>query len=169
MRKIFITAVMLLIPTIASASDMISPTSEPQLYCLAQNIYYEARSSSRADQMAVSDVVLNRVKDRRYPNTICEVVYQGKQKPSWKDPNKMVMVRNMCQFSWYCDGKKDVPPEGDPWRNAQMVAYEMYYLYKDANITDGATHYHAFYVKPDWAKKFILKGRVGSHIFYKQK
>ena len=85
MRKIFITAVMLLIPTFASASDLISPTSEPQLYCLAQNIYYEARSSSRADQMAVSDVVLNRVKDRRYPNTICEVVYQGKQKPSWKD------------------------------------------------------------------------------------
>ena len=169
MRKIFITAVMLLIPTFASASDLISPTSEPQLYCLAQNIYYEARSSSRADQMAVSDVVLNRVKDRRYPNTICEVVYQGKQKPSWKDPNKMVIVRNMCQFSWYCDGKKDVSPEGDPWRNAQMVAYEMYYLYKDANITDGATHYHAFYVKPDWAKKFILKGRVGSHIFYKQK
>tara|TARA_A100001035_G_scaffold220802_1_gene180919 strand:- start:8706 stop:9215 length:510 start_codon:yes stop_codon:yes gene_type:complete len=169
MRKIFITAVMLLIPTFASASDLISPTSEPQLYCLAQNIYYEARSSSRADQMAVSDVVLNRVKDRRYPNTICDVVYQGKQKPSWKDPTKMVMVRNMCQFSWYCDGKKDTPPEGDPWRNAQMVAYEMYYLYKDANITDGATHYHAFYVKPDWAKKFILKGRIGSHIFYKQK
>tara|TARA_B100000683_G_scaffold215239_1_gene210528 strand:- start:1405 stop:1914 length:510 start_codon:yes stop_codon:yes gene_type:complete len=169
MKKIFLTAVMLLVPTFASASDLISPTSEPQLYCLAQNIYYEARSSSRADQMAVSDVVLNRVKDRRYPNTICEVVYQGKQKPSWKDPTKMVMVRNMCQFSWYCDGKKDEPPEGDPWRNAQMVAYEMYYLYKDANITDGATHYHAFYVKPDWAKTFILKGRIGSHIFYKQK
>ena len=169
MKKIFLTAVMLLVPTFASASDLISPTSEPQLYCLAQNIYYEARSSSRADQMAVSDVVLNRVKDRRYPNTICDVVYQGKQKPSWKDPSKMVMVRNMCQFSWYCDGKKDEPPEGDTWRNAQMVAYEMYYLYKDANITDGATHYHAFYVKPKWAKKFILKGRVGSHIFYKQK
>ena len=66
-------------------------------------------------------------------------------------------------------GKNDEPPEGDPWRNAQMVAYEMYYLYKDANITDGATHYHAFYVKPDWAKTFILKGRIGSHIFYKQK
>tara|TARA_B100001057_G_scaffold213757_1_gene214134 strand:- start:1224 stop:1733 length:510 start_codon:yes stop_codon:yes gene_type:complete len=169
MKKIFLTAVMLLVPTFASASDLISPTSEPQLYCLAQNIYYEARSSSRADQMAVSDVVLNRVKDRRYPSTICDVVYQGKQKPSWKDPSKKVMVRNMCQFSWYCDGKKDQPPEGDTWRNAQMVAYEMYYLYKDANITDGATHYHAFYVKPSWAKKFILKGRVGSHIFYKQK
>jgi len=153
----------------AQAQAIISQTSEPQLYCLAQNIYYEARGSSRADQMAVSDVVLNRVKDSRYPNTICEVVYQGKQKPSWKDPSQMVMVRNMCQFSWYCDGKKDEPPEGDAWRNAQMVAYEMFYLYKDSNITDGATHYHAFYVKPEWAKQFTMRGRIGDHIFYKQK
>ena len=153
----------------ANAQGIINQTSEPQLYCLAQNIYYEARGSSRADQMAVSDVVLNRVKDSRYPNTICEVVYQGKQKPSWKDPTKMVMVRNMCQFSWYCDGKKDEPPQGDAWANAQMVAYEMFYLYKDSNITDGATHYHAFYVKPEWAKDFIMRGRIGSHIFYKSK
>ena len=173
MKKVlFLTAVMLssfLAQATAQAQAIISQSSEPQLYCLAQNIYYEARGSSRADQMAVSDVVLNRVKDTRYPNTICEVVYQGKQKPSWKDPNKMVMVRNMCQFSWYCDGKKDEPPEGDAWRNAQMVAYEMYYLYKDSNITDGATHYHAFYVKPAWAKDFIMRGRIGDHIFYKQK
>tara|TARA_B100002019_G_scaffold260129_1_gene245995 strand:+ start:626 stop:1135 length:510 start_codon:yes stop_codon:yes gene_type:complete len=169
MKKLILIAACLLTTTVATAQDLISVRQEPNLYCLAQNIYYEARGSSRADQMAVSDVVLNRVKDSRYPNTICDVVYQGKQRPSWKDPTKMVMVRNMCQFSWYCDGKKDEPPEGDPWRNAQMVAYEMYYLYKDSNITDGATHYHAFYVKPEWAERFIFKGRIGSHIFYKQK
>ena len=148
MKKLLLIAACMLTTTVATAQDLISVKQEPNLYCLAQNIYYEARGSSRADQMAVSDVVLNRVKDSRYPNTICEVVYQGKQRPSWKDPTKMVMVRNMCQFSWYCDGKKDQPPEGDAWRNAQMVAYEMYYLYKDANITNGATHYHAFYVSP---------------------
>ena len=169
MKKILLIVASLLTTSVATAQDLISVTAQPHLYCLAQNIYYEARGSSRADQMAVSDVVLNRVKDSRYPNTICGVVYQGKQKPSWKDPTKMVMVRHMCQFSWYCDGKKDEPPEGDAWRNAQMVAYEMYYLYKDSNITDGATHYHAFYVKPDWARRFVLKGRIGSHIFYKQK
>tara|TARA_B100001057_G_scaffold478420_1_gene548832 strand:- start:5914 stop:6423 length:510 start_codon:yes stop_codon:yes gene_type:complete len=169
MKKILLIVASLLTTSVATAQDLISVTAQPHLYCLAQNIYYEARGSSRADQMAVSDVVLNRVKDNRYPNTICGVVYQGKKKPSWKDPTKMVMVRHMCQFSWYCDGKKDAPPEGDAWRNAQMVAYEMYYLYKDSNITDGATHYHAFYVKPDWARRFVLKGRIGSHIFYKQK
>ena len=128
MKKLILIAACLLTTTVATAQDLISVKREPKSYCLAQNIYYEARGSSRADQMAVSDVVLNRVKDSRSPNTICDVVYQGKQRPSWKDPTKMVMVRNMCQFSWYCDGKKDEPPEGDPWRNAQMVAYEMYYL-----------------------------------------
>ena len=169
MKKLFLLAAVMLTSSLAQAQDLISIKQEPNLYCLAQNIYYEARGSSRADQMAVSDVVLNRVKDSRYPNTICEVIYQGKQKPSWKDPTKMVMVRNMCQFSWYCDGKKDEPPEGDAWRSAQMVAYEMYYLYKDSNITDGATHYHAYYVNPSWAKKFIFKGRIGDHMFYKMK
>ena len=116
-------------------ASLISKTSQPELFCLAQNIYYEARGSSRADQMGVSDVVLNRVKDSRYPNTICEVVYQGKKKPSWKDPTKIVMVRNKCQFSWYCDGKADQPPIGDAWHNAQMVAYEMVYLYEKVNLS----------------------------------
>ena len=131
---------------------------------MAVNIYHEAGNQSMIGQMAVGQVVLNRVEDSRFPDTVCEVV---KQAVTHKKTNKP--VRWKCQFTWYCDGKKDEPPEGDPWRNAQMVAYEMYYLYKDSNITDGATHYHAFYVKPDWAKRFIFKGRIGSHIFYKQK
>lgn len=177
MKKIILAVFMLLTTSYSTVilgtekanASLISQTSQPELFCLAQNIYYEARGSSRADQMGVSDVVLNRVKDSRYPNTICEVVYQGKQKPSWKDPTKMVMVRNKCQFSWYCDGKADQPPIGDAWHNAQMVAYEMVYLYEKVNITDGATHYHAFYVSPAWAKKFIFKGRIGSHMFYKMK
>ena len=87
--------------------------SAEELRCLALNIYYEARGSNLADKAGVADVVLNRVKDTRYPNTICEVVHQGKQKPSWKDPNVMVMVRHMCQFSWYCDGKADTPQDED--------------------------------------------------------
>ena len=169
MKKLLLLVAVAFTSTTVQAKDIITKQTDPELYCLAQNAYYEARGSSRADMMAVSDVVLNRVRDGRYPNTICDVVYQGKQKPSWKDPTKMVMVRNMCQFSWYCDGKKDNPPQGDAWHNAQMVAYEMLYLYKDANITDGATHYHAHYVRPSWAKTFISKGRVGAHFFYKQK
>lgn len=174
MRKIItiITAVMLssfVAQATATAQAIISETSEPQLYCLAQNIYYEARGSSRADQMAVSDVVLNRVKDSRYPNTICEVVYQGKQKPSWKDPTKMVMVRNMCQFSWYCDGKNDIPKDETGWATAQMVAGSILFANKHRGITEGATHYHATYVKPNWRNDRGMQhvGRIGSHIFYR--
>ena len=168
MRKIFITAVMLLIPTFASASDLISPTSEPQLYCLAQNIYYEARSSSRADQMAVSDVVLNRVKDRRYPNTICEVVKQGPHRPSWKDNTVMIPVRHRCQFSWYCDGLSD--------RVHDLVTFDKIYTltsgivdgsFKVADITEGATHYHADYVEPAWAKTKTKTIEIEDHIFYR--
>jgi len=135
--------------------------------CLAMNIYYEARSSNLADKAGVADVVLNRVNDLRYPNTICEVVHQGKQKPSWKDPNKMVMVRNACQFSWYCDGKADDPRDEDSWHEAQLIAYNMLEHNKFRGITEGATHYHAKYVNPSWAKTLQQVGRLGAHIYYR--
>ena len=112
-------------------------------------------------------LVLNRVNDRRYPNTICEVVHQGKQKPSWKDPNKMVMVRDACQFSWYCDGKKDDPQDEDRWMEAQLIAYNMIEHGKFRGITEGATHYHATYVNPSWARTLQQVGRLGAHIFYR--
>ncbi len=141
--------------------------THPQLYCLALNIYYEARGSNLADKYAVADVVLNRVKDSRYPDSICSVVKQGKQKPSWKDPNKMVMIRNACQFSWYCDGKKDEPQDEDAWAEAQQISYLMLYLDQFKGITEGATHYHATYVSPRWARELQLVGRIGSHIYYR--
>ena len=140
-----------------------------QAHCLALNVYYEARGSNLADMYAVSDVVLNRVRDNRYPNTICDVVYQGVQKPSWKDPAKMVMVRNMCQFSWYCDGKDDVPTDETGWATAQMVAGSILYANKYRGLTEGSTHYHASYVRPNWRNDRGMQhvGRIGSHIFYR--
>lgn len=140
-----------------------------QAHCLALNVYYEARGSNLADMYAVSDVVLNRVRDGRYPNTICDVVYQGVQKPSWKDPTRMVMVRNMCQFSWYCDGKEDVPKDETGWATAQMVAGSILYANKYRGLTEGSTHYHASYVRPNWRNDRGMQhvGRIGSHIFYR--
>lgn len=169
MKHIIMTAILLLATSVANAQELYSKEERPQAYCLAQNIYYEARGSNLADQVAVADVVLNRVKDTRYPNTVCEVVYQGRQKPSWKDPNKMVMVRHQCQFSWYCDGKKDEPTQGDAWVNAQQLAYLIMFLDQYRGITQGATHYHANYVQPAWAKDFQLIGSIGEHIFYRWK
>ena len=174
MKKYIITALVLSVSTLVSANhsvaqELFTQNAHPQEYCLALNIYHEARGSNFADQAAVADVVLNRVDDARYPNSIREVVYQGKQKPSWKDPNVMVMVRNMCQFSWYCDGKSDTPLDTDAWRRAQQTAYMMVAYNDFRGISEGATHYHANYVKPSWARDFQLIGRIGDHIFYRWK
>ena len=117
--------------------------------CLALNVYYEARSDNLAGMYAVSDVVLNRVNDNRYPNTICDVIYEGPIKESWKTRGKKMPdkdriynpVRNMCQFSWYCDGKDDIPDDETGWAVAQYVAGSILYANKHRGLTEGATHY----------------------------
>ena len=165
MKKFILALAMLMAASSASANMnvLFSHENEPQAWCLAQNIYYEARGSSLADQAAVADVVLNRVSDNRYPNTICEVVQQGKQHANGQ------MKRNQCQFSWYCDGKSDYPTNQEAWSKAQQTAYMMIYYQDFRGITEGATHYHADYVKPKWARGLQLVGRIGEHIFYRWK
>lgn len=151
----------------AQEADLIDREQNAEIYCMALNIYYEARSSSLADQAATADVVLNRVQDTRYPNTICEVVQQGPTKPSWKDPSTHYPVRHRCQFSWYCDGKSDEPKDEDNWVKAQTLAYNIVVNRDFRGISEGATHYHATYVKPKWAKDLQLIGRIGAHIYYR--
>jgi spore germination cell wall hydrolase CwlJ-like protein len=135
---------------------ILSKFKAKEINCLAKNIYFEARSSNLADKAAVADVVMNRVQDRRYPSTICSVISQG-IKPNRKD----------CQFSWKCDGKSEIPRESDSWDEAKTIAYNMYIKNKYRGITEGATHYHATYVKPYWAKSLQAVGRIGEHIYYR--
>jgi spore germination cell wall hydrolase CwlJ-like protein len=162
MKLYIMAAVMLILANVANANeDVITQDKYPEHYCLALNIYYEARGSNLADKAAVSDVVLNRVNDTRYPNTICEVVKQGEKHANGN------MVRNRCQFSWYCDGKSDVPLDKDRWFEAQMIAWGFLEYDKYRGITEGATHYHATYVSPRWAKDLQMVGRIGAHIFYR--
>jgi len=154
--------------------------SNPEAYCLAQNIYWESSVDNLAGQAAVADVVLNRVSSDRFPNTICEVVKEGPVRESWKtkqDPNlddserKYNPIRNRCQFSWYCDGKSEevrTPEENPKWRLAQEIAYKMIKFDYLRGISEGATHYHATYVSPEWAKHYTVVGRIGLHIFYRQ-
>jgi len=132
------------------------------LMCLALNVYHEAKNQSFMGQVAVAQVVMNRVGDARYPNTVCDVVKQGetyKYKPT-------IPIKNKCQFSWYCDGKSDKPEEPKAWRDAMHVANGVYNGHI-ADFVEGATHYHAYYVNPSWAKskKYVL--RIDDHIFYK--
>ncbi len=160
----------------AVEGELYTEKSQPELYCMAMNIYFEAKSEPKAGQYAVADVTLNRVNDSRYPNSICEVVLQGPTRESWKtrqnetlteDERKFYPVKHRCQFSWYCDGKSDKVRDGDAWRKAQEYAYRIVVEGKYRGITEGATHYHATYVSPKWAPQLDLVGRVGRHIFYR--
>jgi spore germination cell wall hydrolase CwlJ-like protein len=155
---IMINAMMVSSVVYASAELLETKQDEIAIECLALNIYFETHASSLADAMAVSDVVINRVVSTNYPNTVCEVVTQGYEKGKHK-----------CQFSWYCDGKADTPRNSEAWSRSVEFAKDMYLYGQYVGLTEGATHYHATYVKPYWAPTLDRVGRIGSHIFYREK
>ncbi len=131
--------------------------------CLALNIYWETRAVSMADAVAITDVVYNRVESRHFPNTICKVIHEGKQ---YSDGQ---MKRHQCQFSWYCDGRSDTPKNSEAWERSRKIAHEFFVFGTYRGLTEGSTHYHANYVKPNWAPNMTRVTRVGSHIFYRMK
>lgn len=122
--------------------------------CLATAIYYEARSESVIGQIAVAEVIMNRVDDYRYPNSVCGVVFQGSERVTG------------CQFSFTCDGAMNRPPKGRHWERAQTVAT---HVLMDLNkpLTGTATHYHTDYVDPIWNKHLVHTKTIGTHIFYR--
>ena len=139
---------------------------ETALVCLSLNVYHEAKNQSIVGQAAVAEVVMNRVQDSRYPNTVCEVVKQGLTYASG-DP-----IRNKCQFSWYCDGKSDKPKNTKVYNEISELVNYIYDVKGQPNhelldITDGATHYHADYVRPSWAKTKTKTIEIEDHIFYR--
>lgn len=140
-----------------------------ELDCLALNIYFESRSDNFAGKLAVADVVLNRVDNHRYPDTICEVVRQSVYSKWWKEQGKLVPARNMCQFSWFCDGLEDVPQETSAWEDAKTIAKSMLTTDYFRGITEGSTHYHALHVDPNWTDDRGMRyvGQIGQHKFYR--
>ncbi len=122
--------------------------------CLARAVYFEARSETPLGQYAVAQVILNRVRDPNYPNSICDVVYQGSDH------------RNSCQFSFACDGAPDTPKPGDAWTEAKTVAANAMNGEDKVQIISTATHYHADYVKPRWSDSLNRLIKIGHHIFY---
>ena len=140
---------------------------ETAFICLALNTYHEAKNQSLVGQVATAQVVMNRVEDTRFPNTVCEVVKEGPTRPSWEDPEKEYPIKHRCQFSWYCDGKSDVPKNKKAWKKAQDVAFLVLYNKIQLDVTEGATHYHATYVRPSWAKTKKRTTRIEKHIFYR--
>jgi spore germination cell wall hydrolase CwlJ-like protein len=133
-----------------------SAKAKAQQKCLAEAIYFEARGEPLKGQQAVAQVVINRLKNPAYPKTVCGVVYQNKNK------------RNRCQFSFACDGIRDVVARGESWDTAQKIAGDMLNS-RVAPLPDvgAATHYHATYVRPRWARKMNKVEKIGHHIFYR--
>lgn len=132
--------------------------SKDELLCLALNDYWEARSEVIAGRVAVARVVLNRAMDRRFPANLCDVVKQS------RGP-----ALHRCQFSWYCDGKADVPYDPKAWRDSVKIAAAV--LQKDSSIpdpTDGALWYHADFTQPTWSEDFESTTVIGTHVFYRE-
>ena len=128
---------------------------QDELYCLAQAIYFEAGAEPAIGQRAVGAVVLNRVRDKRFPDSVCAVVQQGGNGPP-----------GTCQFSWFCDGKPDDVADNGRWHAAQQAAAEVL----SASFTDpthGALFFHNRTVKPRWTKRLTRTASIGGHILYR--
>ena len=159
---------------------------ETALVCLSLNIYHEAKNQSIVGQAAVAEVVMNRVADHRFPNTVCEVVKQGPVRESWKtkkDPNLPKEERvyyprkNRCQFSWYCDGNRDmlwvtykdgtvIEQNMTAWRDSIHVALFVMNDKWSMDPTDGATFYYNPHIaNPSWAGKYTETAVIGNHRF----
>ena len=131
--------------------------SRQEFHCLSKNIYFEASTQDEYGKFAVANATLNRVRDPYFPNSICGVIFQG---PRIKNRPRL------CQFSWYCDGKPDKIRNKRIYRECKRIAM-LALLHRDRDITNGATHYHATYVNPWWAKRLIRTVQIGDHIFYR--
>ena len=141
----------------ARAQELALETERRNLACLARNVYFEARGEPAEGQYAVAEVTMNRKASRRYPATVCEVVHEKR----WDAIRK----RYVGAFSW-TEFYAVPEPAGEAWAFAQKVAEEVYYGRAPARV-DGATFYHATYIKPSWAGKQERVARIGRHVFYR--
>ena len=122
--------------------------------CLTEALYFEARGETVKGQFAVAEVILNRVKSSRFPNTICGVIHQGTGR------------RYQCQFTYTCDGNPEVIHEKAAYQRVGKIAK---FMMEGAprDLTDGATYYHTKAVNPRWARKFARTTTIGVHHFYR--
>lgn len=140
-------------PAFSAVIDQARSSSEQ--HCLAEAIYFEARSEPEEGQAAVAQVVLNRVMSGLYPPSVCGVVFQNRQR------------HNACQFSFACEGRALRITEPASWTQALRVAREVTDGATYVSDVGGSTHYHANYVAPGWSRRLVKMDRIGHHIFYK--
>ena len=163
--------------------------NEDELKCMAENIYFEGRAEPMVGKVAIGKVVMNRIEDTRFPNSICGVVKQGPVRESWKtkkDPTlakkdrKYYPIKNRCQFSWWCDGQKDIiwatymngeviESNMTAWRDSINVA-----LWLMSGELKDPTHGAVFYYNPNianpsWGAIYKETAMIGNHRFMKDK
>jgi spore germination cell wall hydrolase CwlJ-like protein len=136
-------------PVVVKEPVYLSAHDKRQIQCLAENAYFEAGNQSTRGKIAVTNVVMNRVEDKRFPKTPCSVINQR--------------TARVCQFSWVCEGKKRIRSMAQ-YTDALKVA-EQVYLGKIGDVTNGAKFYHANYVNPRWNLRRVIT--IGDHIFYR--
>jgi spore germination cell wall hydrolase CwlJ-like protein len=135
-------------------------TSNSDVQCLARNIYFESLGQGNKGMLAVGLVTVNRLESGKFGETICKVV---NHKDTIKIGNRW---KTICQFSWKCDGKSDIPSDKEEYAKCVVLARRV--LTKTVpDITKNATHFHTKYVKPAWSKSYRLVAIIGDHKFYK--
>jgi len=155
------------VAVLAAGCASTSPTPEPQpersasyqrpapdaeaRHCMALTMYWEARGEGREGMLAVGWVVVNRVDDPRFPDTVCGVVHQGGETPP-------------CQFSWWCDGHSDRPTASGPWQQALALADELLTA-RPADRTGAALFFHSASMTSPWQR--TRTARIGNHVFYR--
>jgi spore germination cell wall hydrolase CwlJ-like protein len=121
------------------------------LNCLAKNIYFEARDQSELGQIAVARVTVNRLSSDKYPNSVCEIVYQH------------------CQFSWTCNRKERIISDKESWNKSVKIARIVLAFNSYQNVVKDATYYHVETIHPSWSKQMVKVGQVDDQIFYREK
>jgi spore germination cell wall hydrolase CwlJ-like protein len=147
---LFVTTIAVLISTGTNAHDI----EQEELNCLALALYFEARDQPVNGQIAVGLVILNRLDSIKYPSSICQVVKQRNN-------------NNICQFSFYCDGKSDKPTETKVWEELLVLVDNIWHgiLY---DFTDGSMYYHTIHIDaPIWTREMTTTLIIEDHIFYK--
>lgn len=133
---------------------LVSADGAAEWQCLAEAIYFEARGEPIDGQFAVAEVILNRVDSKHWPDSVCDVIAQGSQN------------LNACQFSYKCDGEPEVIGDRAAWATARKIARLML-MGAPRRLTNHATHYHADYVDPVWARAMEKTATFGRHHFFR--
>tara|TARA_R110002111_G_scaffold210700_1_gene274515 strand:- start:449 stop:1165 length:717 start_codon:yes stop_codon:yes gene_type:complete len=154
LKKVIKPTVFTAIPSKKALDQISIPAGDAEWQCLTEALYFEARGEKVPGIFAVAEVIVNRRDSVKFPNSVCKVISQGASR------------RNACQFSYKCDGRKEVYRE----QNARNMVAKIALIVLEERapkLTSGATYYHANTVRPRWASAFNRTATIGKHYFYR--